>query len=311
MNSVLITGITGKSGSYMLKEMVAHADELRDYRFKVLVRATSNTKGIDDSGLNIEKYAGDISNKESMQEFCEGGYDTLVHITGIHWSLVIVPAALKAGVKRIVVVHTTGIYSKYKAAGEEYRQIDEEVEKICKEAGATLTILRPTMIYGNLRDGNLTVFIKMIDKLRLFPTINGAKYELQPVWCGDLGKAYYQVMMNPESTDGKQYNLSGGQPIMLLDMFKEIGRQLDVRNTFIPVPFWLAYSGAWLLYLLTLGKKKFDYRERIQRMVEPRIFRHENATRDFGYNPLNFEDGIKTEIEEYKRFKNKNQRVER
>ena len=37
----------------------------------------------------------------------------------------------------------------------------------------------------------------------------------------------------------------------------------------------------------------------MQRLVEPRIFSHEDATRDFGYNPMGFEEGIKGEIKEY------------
>lgn len=195
-------------------------------------------------------------------------------------------------------MHTTGIYSKYKADGEEYRAIDAEVEKLCREANASLTILRPTMIYGNMRDGNVSVFIRMVDKLRLFPVVSGAKYELQPVWCGDLGKAYYQVLMNPESTENKNYNLSGGIQIMLIDMLKEIGKQLGVKNTFISVPYGLAYFGAWVIYCLTFKKK--DYREKVQRLVEPRAYSHEDATRDFGYQSLNFEDGIQAEIEMYK-----------
>ncbi len=227
-----------------------------------------------------------------------GGYNVLIHITGINRSIPLVKHGLAAGVKRFVLVHTTGIYSRYKAAGEEYRAIDSEVEKLCREASATITILRPTMIYGNLNDRNLSVFIRMVDKLRLFPIINGAKYELQPVWCGDLGRAYYQVLMNPKSTENKNYNLSGGSPIMLIDMLNEIGKQLGVNNTFISVPYRLAYFVAWIVYVLTFKRK--DYREKVQRLVEPRVYSYEEATRDFGYHPLIFKDGIKTEIEMYK-----------
>lgn len=297
MNRVLITGITGKSGSFMLEKMIEHKADLAHYNFKVLVRTTSDTREIDESGLNIEKFYGNITEPESMQSFCQGKYDTLFHITGIHWSLIVVPAALNAGVKRIIVVHTTGIYSKYRATSEEYRRIEAKIRELCLQAGATITILRPTMIYGNLKDRNLAIFIKMVDKLRVFPTVNGAKYELQPVWCGDLGKAYYRILMNPRVTDGNEYTLSGGKPIMLIDMFKVIASQLNVKNVYISVPFWIAYSGAKLIYILTFGKK--DMREKVQRLVEPRAFGHEEATKDFGYAPLDFQKGITSEIEEY------------
>lgn len=215
----------------------------------------------------------------------------------------LVEAAVRVGVKRLILVHTTGIYSKYKAAGEGYRQIEKKVEQLVEGKDIQLTYLRPTMIYGNVHDANVVIFMKMVDKLRIFPVVNGAKYELQPVWCGDLGKAYYQVLMNPETATKRNYNLSGGQPIMLLDMFKVMAKYLGVKNTFISVPFPIAYGLAWMLYLVTIGKK--DFREKVQRLVEPRTFDHTDATRDFGYEPVNFEDGVKGEIMEYLTLRNK------
>ena len=304
MKRVLITGISGKNGRYLLEEMEKNKtrDNLGDIHFKFFLRENSDTTYLDKSTLDMERFYGSIDTKEEASKFVEGGYDTLLHIAGIQRSVQIVSAAIEAGVKRFILVHTTGIYSKYKEAGEGYRKIDDIVTKMCKEAGVTLTILRPTMIYGTLNDGNMSVFIKMVDKLRIFPVISGAKYELQPVWCGDLGKAFYDVLMNPEKTDNKEYDLSGGKPILLIDIFKEIAKQLGVKNTFISCPFFIAYTGAWGLYIATIGKK--DMREKVQRMVEPRAYSHDKAKTDFGYMPLEFKDGIKEEIRMYKEAKN-------
>ena len=303
MNRVLITGISGKNGRYLLEAMENNKvkDGLDKIHFKAFLREGSDTSYLDKSSLEIERFYGSIDTKEEALKFVEGGYDTLLHIAGIQRSVQVVSAAIESGVKRFILIHTTGIYSKYKEAGEGYRQIDALVTKMCKEAGVSLTILRPTMIYGDLKDGNISVFIKMVDKFRLFPVISGAKYELQPVWCKDLGYAFYDVLMNPEITDNKEYDLSGGKPILLIDIFKEIGHQLGVKNTFISVPYWIAYTGAWGLYILTFTKK--DFREKVQRMVEPRAYSHEKAMKDFGYKPCEFKDGIKEEIELYKRSK--------
>lgn len=304
MNRVLITGISGKNGRYLLEEMEKNKekDGLDKVHFKVFLREGSDITYLDKSTLDIERYYGSIDTKEEAAKYVEGGYDTLLHIAGIQRSVQIVSAAIEAGVKRFILVHTTGIYSKYKEAGEGYRQIDAEVRKMCKEASVCLTILRPTMIYGTLTDGNMSVFIKMVDKFRLFPVISGAKYALQPVWCKDLGKAFYDVLMNPDKTDNKEYDLSGGKPILLIDIFKEIEKQLGVKNTYISCPYFIAYLGAWGLYIITLGKK--DMREKVQRMVEPRAYSHDKAKADFGYNPLEFKDGIKEEIRMYKEAKN-------
>lgn len=299
MQRILITGITGKTGEPFLKKMMTNAIDLYDYQFRVLVRESSDTKLLDlaQSSLNIEQFVGSLEDSKMIKQFCFG-YNTLIHIAGIKKSLEIVRIAVDNGVNRIILVHTTGIYSKYKAAGDEYKQIETAITEYLVNKSVSLTVLRPTMIYGNLRDHNVSVFISMVDRLRLFPVINKAQYALQPVWCKDLGEAYYDVLMNPQTTANHEYILSGGQVLTLREMLEEISRQLDVKNCFVPFPYWVAILGAWLIYLCTL--KKRDYREKVQRLVEPRAYSHEDATRDFGYRPVSFSIGITDEIIEYK-----------
>ena len=161
-----------------------------------------------------------------------------------------------------------------------------------------LTILRPTMIYGNVQDNNVVTFIKMVDKLPLMPVVNGARYELQPVHYKDLGDAYFTVLMNEKATANKDFVLSGGEPILLRDMLIEIGKNLGKKVKFISCPYWIAYSGACVLYAVTLTKK--DYREKVQRLCEPRVYSHDAAAKAFGYSPRSFKVGIVDEVKEYR-----------
>lgn len=304
MERVLITGITGKSGEYLCDEILSNINKLQDYYFGFVVRNKEKARLISKKINHCSIYIGDLDDDVFLKRVFSDGYTLLLHIAGIQKSLNTVKAAINSGVKWMILVHTTGIFSKYKAAGEGYRTIESKIKKLLLGKEIALTILRPTMIYGNIHDGNVAVFMKMVYKLRLFPVVNHANYELQPVWCGDLGKAYYQVLTHPNSTQNKEYNLSGGSPLLLIDMFKIMASKLGVTNRFVNVPFWLAYSLAWLLYFITIGK--IDFREKVQRLVEPRVFSYEAASRDFGYAPLTFEDGIDGEIEEFKRtLKNK------
>ena len=68
-------------------------------------------------------------------------------------------------------------------------------------------------------------------------------------------------------------------------------------HTPISVLFGFAYGGACLLYFLSFAT--VDFREKVQRLVEPRTFSPEEATRDFGYAPMQLQDGLKGEVEEY------------
>jgi nucleoside-diphosphate-sugar epimerase len=104
--------------------------------------------------------------------------------------------------------------------------------------------------------------------------------------------------MNWEITQNKEYILSGGAPIQLREMFEIMAKQLGVKNVFLSCPFPIAYIGAWIIYGISL--KKIDFREKVQRLVEPRAYSHDEATRDFGFNPMPFEVGVREEIEQYK-----------
>lgn len=318
MYIIAVTGITGKSGQYFLKTLLKEKDKLKNYKFILLCRnnkiLSPNSeeyelvkRALKDESLQMEIYDVDLRETEHLKNFFENNdINMLLHIASVKLSPYVVPAALQGGVDNYILVHTTGIYSKYKAAGEEYRQIEIQLRNLVdrynrKERRIAMTILRPTMIYGDLNDKNVSTFIKMVDRLRIFPTVNGAHYDLQPVWCGDLGKAYFDVIMKWEVTKNKEYILSGGAPIELRKMFDIMAKELHVKNIFVSCPFPIAYVGAWIIYLASM--KKIDMREKVQRLVEPRAFDHDTATKDFGYNPVPFEVGVKKEIRMYKEGK--------
>lgn len=301
-NKLVLIGVTGrKSGGALATHISDHLDEVLQMfpsGITVICRSTSNTERIEKLLPSVTIKRGELTDSKFLVEAFKEA-DTVIHVAGIHWSRYVVDAAIADNVRRLILVHTTGIYSKYKVAGEEYRHIDEYVDAKCRENNIVFTILRPTMIYGNTSDNNVVTFIKMVDKLPLMPVVRGARFELQPVHYEDLGKAYFDVLMNEKATAGKNYDLSGGEEIQLRDMLSVIGDDLGKKVRFISCPYWLAYSGAWFIYCLTLTK--VDYRERVQRLCEPRCYSHKQATADFGYNPMTFREGIVGEVEEYKK----------
>ncbi len=298
-----VTGATGKkSGGAFIEKLVANIDKVKSIYsgIRTLVRESSNTVLLEKLIPEVDVVRGNFDDKNYLNKALES-VDTLVHIAGISFSPKLVDAAVKCQVRRLILVHTTGIYSKYKAAGEEYRKIDTYVYEQCKMNNIKLTVLRPTMIYGNLSDKNVCKFIKMVDKFPIMPVVNGARYQLQPVHYIDLADAYFQVLMHEKETVGHDFNLSGGEPIYLRDMLQVIGKNLGKKVSFISVPFPIAYAGAVCVYGISFGK--VDYREKVQRLCEPRIFSHKEAKEAFGYNPMSFEQGVKNEVKEYKRKK--------
>jgi len=296
---LLVTGITGHTGRYFLQELIDHKYE---GPIRCIVRETSDTSMLDNSGLNIEKAVGELTD----QDFLDGAMvdvDEVIHIASIFYSTKVIKAAVKNNVKRAIFVHTTGIYSKYKSASEEYQDIERTVKQTIEvnKSEIQLIYLRPTMIYGYLNDRNMIIFIKMVDKLRVFPVISKGKNLLQPVNGRDLGKAYYQILLNKEIITG-DYILSGDEPISMLEMLELISNYLNKKTFFINIPLGMGVFMGRLLKFITFNR--IDYIEKIQRMGEDRNFHHDAAKAGFKYSPMLFRDGLKIEVDEYLKSKN-------
>jgi uncharacterized protein YbjT (DUF2867 family) len=290
---LLVTGITGHTGRHFLQCLIKN-----NYRGKIrcAVRKTSNIKALKNNELDIEIATGDLNDPSFIDQIMEG-VNTVLHIYNIHHSLTIVQAAIDHNVQRAILVHTTGIYSQYKSASGEYMRIESEVIKKAKNK-LVLTILRPSMIYGDMCDHNMSKFIKMIDKIKIFPLINSGRSLIQPVNARDLANAYYDVLLNSEATANKQYDLTGDKPLSIKEALTLISIKLNKKVIFISVPLKLSVFAAYILKLITIGK--VDIIEKVLRMGEDRAYNHEMAQKDFGFTPMPFAKGIAIEINEYR-----------
>jgi nucleoside-diphosphate-sugar epimerase len=288
---IFVTGITGHTGSWFLKELenIKYSEEI-----VCLVRGTSSTENIDASALRIRKVIGSIEDG-SMLSKSMVSCDTVVHIAGIMLTDQLMEAAIAAEVKWIILVHTTGRFSKYKSASQEYVRI--ETDAISKRNQLAVTVLRPTMIYGSAKDRNMIKLVQYLDTHKFFPVFGSGKNLMQPVHAKDLGKAYVQVLLNKHKTLNKEYDLSGGEAISYLDLLKEISKQLDRSVVFIRIPFSISllfakvYNYGFKQPLITV--------EQVLRMQEDKVFDYQKAAIDFNYQPVTFREGIQSEISEY------------
>lgn len=306
MKRILITGLTGKSGNVFL-QLLGTFLERTPYQIRAVVRQEEQQIQIHRYLPEAETVVGNLRDSIFLDQISEQ-VDILFHIAGIHWTLPLVQACALHGVRRMVLVHTTGIYSKYKAAGEEYRQIEDSVDQLANVQGITVTYLRPTMIYGTLNDRNMIQFIRIVDRFNPMPVVNGGTYNLQPVNYKDLGKAYMQVLEHLDTLPEKSYILSGKDVLSLKEIFELIAETLGIHRTYFSVPFPVAYLGAWSIYLLSVGR--IDFREKVQRLCEDRSYSHEAASRDFGYNPMPFSQGLKEEVLAYQAQKSKSEKLQ-
>ena len=285
-----VTGITGHTGTFFLNQLMQNKYE---GKIKCLVRSAERAAYLNNSGLNIELIEGDLDNEESIRKLLTDA-TVVVHIANIHYSPRILKIGYACGVQRFVLVHTTGIYSKHKVASESYIRIENEIIPLLKSHN--ITILRPTMIFGDMKDHNISKFIRLVDRIPLLPVVSGGNALIQPVNARDLGRALYQVLYN-ENTFGKAYDLSGQRALSIKQLYLLIAAILGKKRMIISFPEKICVWIAKILRVVSAGK--VDLVEKVQRMGENRSYSHQDAMRDFDYSPELFETGLSREVREY------------
>jgi nucleoside-diphosphate-sugar epimerase len=249
---------------------------------------------LDELKLNAIKAIGNLEDPKFVDEIMEG-VDTVVNIAGIKYSEAIIDAAIRNHVKRAILVHTTGRFSRFKSAAEGYCRIENGI--LAKTSQISMTILRPTMIYGSSMDRNMYKLVDYLYRHRLFPVFGNGRNLMQPVHARDLGDAYYKVLVNHDTTINKSYDLSGKAPIAYVDLVRTVSNALGRTNVLVRIPMWLSLVAADIYNRAT--DNALISVEQVLRMSEDKVFDHGAATRDFGYDPVSFEEGIAEEVKEY------------
>ncbi len=312
-----VTGGTGHLGSWFIERMEREAAKaggmpLPYAGVRCTVRPESDASRLEASPLGIEIARGDLDDTDFLLRSMRGAR-VVLHIASIFNSPNVAEAAQRSGVEWLVMVHTTGRYSKYKSASEEYIRIEEAILSMRDKIG--VTVLRPTMIYGSSRDRNMWKLVDFLHRHTFFPLFGAGANLMQPVHARDLGNAYYDVLANRDRTFNRDYNLPGKRPISYLDLVRCVSRTLaqcradqdgspngrtDVpkrRNVIVKVPLSLSILGAKLYN--AVSRNPVVSVEQVLRMQEDKAFDFSNAARDFGYAPLSFEEGIVEEVREY------------
>ena len=292
---VFVTGATGHTAKYFFQRL---EKERCNYKLICAVRDSSRPREAElrRLRLDVDFVICDLTDSPSKLAPLMMGADLVLHIAGIRYSENVLAAGGMAGVGWFICVHTTGRFSRFKSASDDYIRIEDGIIA----AHSNVTILRPTLIYGSSRDANMWRQIKVLHRTSVFPVIGTGANLFQPVHAQDLGNAYFDVIENKCTTFGRQYNLSGADEVAYIDILRVIARLLGKRVFFVYVPIWLMRLVVLVLCRLPskLYRCPIDV-EQVLRMNEDKIFSHRDAMRDFAYAPMAFGDGIKLEVDDY------------
>ncbi len=281
--SIFITGGTGNTGQAVLRRLTAD-EAFRDARITGLCRPGGRGERLLPFGVRIA--GGDASNAESLRKVYRGE-PVVIHLSSIFHAGAVLEGC--RGMKRLVAVSSTRVYSAtWDRAGE-----IEEAERAIERSGVPYTILRPTMIYGTPEDRNISKLIGLAARYGIVPLPGGGKSIFQPVHVDDLAACIVAALKTPASA-GKSYDVPGGTAHSLREIVAIISGKLGKKALIVPFPLGLAEAAAGMLEKIL--PRPVIRREQIERLREDKRYDCSETTKDLGYAPRSFVDGVAEEI---------------
>jgi nucleoside-diphosphate-sugar epimerase len=207
------------------------------------------------------------------------------------WLLPAALSALKAnGMTRLVAFSSTSRFTKQASDIAEERAVaagladaEAEVERFCAEHGVAWTILRPTLIYDEGRDGNVSRLAGLIRRFGVLPLSGEGEGLRQPVHAADLATGALNAAASPAAED-KAYDLVGGETLPYRLMAARIFEGLGRRPAVLTLPPWL------FALLLKMASPFLPGATAAMgtRMGQDLTFDSGDAVRDFGWAPRGF-----------------------
>jgi nucleoside-diphosphate-sugar epimerase len=280
MRSAVI-GATGIVGGYILNNLVRKGE-----------RPIALSRSRHDSTTDVEWFEGDLSEPERL----DFSPITTLYCTA-HIGL-LAPALSRLRCERltrVVAFTSTSLVTKAESeisAEREHVRLWAEAEQqfilACGRLGIQWTVLRPTIIYDEGRDGNITRLSHLIKRLGFMPLAGSGSGLRQPVHAEDLAIGAVAAAASSAAAN-KIYSIPGRDTITYSEMVGRIfdGMQRPRRIVAIPAPLWRA-AFALAAPLISNANVAMG-----NRMAMDMTFDAGPAVQDFGWNPREFRPKFK------------------
>lgn len=271
----LVIGGTGLVGSFIVEQLMRRGE-----RPLALSRSHQTSPGID-------WIRGDLEKPDTLKF---PPFTTLYCTTDAVLLADALQRLFHPSLRRIVVFSSTSVLTKVDTEIATERDTirkltdaERRIAAICEQHNVGWTILRPTLIYAEGRDTNITPLSRLIRRFGFMPLVGGAPGLRQPVHAEDLATGAIAAAASPAAVN-KFYSLPGAETLTYREM---IGRIFDAlrlprRTIWVPPLLWRA--------AFFLAKPLFPGANVAMgiRMMKDMTFDATPAARDFGWSPRAF-----------------------
>jgi NADH dehydrogenase len=293
---VLVTGGTGVVGTAAVRALVRRGHEVRLY-------TRNATRDAERWANGVEPWPGDINDVKTLRGAADG-CDVVLHIAGIvaekppevtfnkvnvEGTRNVVREAERAGVGRFIYISSLGA----ERGTSEYHRSKREGEAIVRQFRKAWLILRPGNTYGVGGGDEMSTLLKMNRSLPAMPVIEGGDQPFAPLWADDLGEA---LALAAERSDLSRtvLDLAGGERTSMNDVLERLARITGRRPARIPLPAWLAETGARVAD--ALGFDVPVSADQLRMLIEGNVLQpgQQNAlTAVFGIEPTPLDEGLR------------------
>lgn len=198
---------------------------------------------------------------------------------------------LQSEPKRVVAISSTNLFTKTdssdqteRASIQELVDTENQIIRQSEALGVEWTILRPTLIYKEGRDQNVTRIARFIQRFAFMPLYGSASGCRQPVHAEDLAIGAIAAAKSPKAVRNT-YFTTGTETIAYHEMVGRIfdGLSRPRRLLYLPPPIWKS--------ALALARPFFPGVTPVmgERMLKDMAFDSSSAINDFGWSARKFE----------------------
>ena len=276
MGTLLVIGLRGLVGEAVGERLRARGGQ---------VVGLSRTHRHDSEGLRWVQ-----GSLEAMPELAQR-FDAILSLGPLdafaRWYVDALPSA-----PRVIALSSTGRHDKRLSPDPEERALaarlataEADLFAAARTAGAEVTVLRPSLIYGRGRDRSLTPLVERARRWRVLPLPSTAGGLRQPVHADDIAAAVLACLDQPFATAGRAFDLPGGETLAFDEMLRRALAVHAPGARLLRLPPALFAAAAWVGGRLGRSMPGFGVRARlaVDQVADPGPAR--NA---FGYRPGRF-----------------------
>ena len=245
-----IIGGTGFVGSYLVDALLEHGHDV-----SVLVRAGSEHKVHRTDEVRV--VTGDLSSQAALTSVLEG-CDAAIYNVGLlrefprrgitfeqaQYQGVVdtVSAARIARVPRLLLMSAIGV----KNPGTAYQSTKRRAEVHALESGLDVTVLRPSVIFGDPR-GTMEFATQLYGDMVKppIPAVAFPGVRMSPIHVTDVADAFCAALTN-DGTIGQIIELAGPETLEWHEIVRRVATAAGKSKIILPMPLWIMRVGATL-----------------------------------------------------------------